>query len=85
MIINKTPAFNRKFKKLTQKQKEDFYEAIELFYINPLNSKLKTHKLKWKWKSFWSFRLNYSDRCIFYFLNNKEVLLYDIWDHWIYE
>ena len=84
MIIHKTPAFDRRFKKLTQKQKEDLYEAIELFYQDNFHPQLKTHKLKGKWSSFWAFRINYADRCIFYFLNQNEILLYDIGPHRIY-
>lgn len=85
MFVHKTPAFDKKFKKLSSKQKEDFYKAIELFFEDPYHPHLKTHKLKGQWKDFWSFRVNYSDRCIFFFLNQNEVLLYDIGGHHIYE
>lgn len=85
MIVHKTPAFDRKFERLTRQQKEDFYVAIELFYFDPYHARLKTHKLKGKWKDFWSFRVNYSDRCIFCFLTPEEVLLYDIGSHKIYK
>lgn len=85
MIVHKTPAFNRKFRKLTNQQREDFYKAIRVFYEDPFHSRLKTHKLKGDWKSFWAFRVNYSDRCIFSFIDNEEVLLYDIGSHDIYE
>ena len=84
MIIKKTPAFDRKFKKLSNEQKESLYAAIELFYDNPFHPKLKTHKLKGKWASFHAFRITYSERCIFCFLNNNEILLYDIGSHKIY-
>ena len=84
MIIKKTPAFNRKFKKLGNKQKEEFFTSLQLFYDDPFHPQLKTHKLKGKWSSFHSFRINYSDRCIFYFLNPAEVILYNIGSHKIY-
>lgn len=85
MVIYKTPSFNRKFKKLSFQQKEDFYQAIHSFFDNPFSSQLKTHKLKGKWESFYAFRINYSDRCIFSFISENEVLLYDIGSHTIYE
>jgi len=79
MIVHKTPAFDRKFKKLNA-----FFEVIKLFCYDPFLPKLKTHKLKGKWTSFHSFRINYSDRCIFYFLTANEIILYDIGSHEIY-
>ena len=84
MIIKKTPAFDRRFKKLTNKQKEDFFISLKLFDDDPFHPQLKTHKLKGKWSSFHAFRINYSDRCIFYFLSSKEVILYDIGSRRIY-
>jgi addiction module RelE/StbE family toxin len=85
MIIRKTPSFDRKFKKLSEKQKEDFFRSIKLLYKNIFHPQLKTHKLKGKWASFHSFRINYSDRCIFYFINPNEIAFYDIGSHKIYE
>lgn len=85
MIIHKTPAFDKKFKKLTNKQKEDFYKAIRFFCNDPHHPSLKTHKLAGKWKSFWALRLNFSDRCIFYFISRHEALLYDVGPHSIYD
>ena len=79
------PAFDRKFKKLTQKQKDLFFIALPLFYADPFHPQLKTHKLKGKWASFYAFRINYSDRCVFYFLNSEEVVLYDIGSHKVYK
>jgi proteic killer suppression protein len=85
MQIQKTPAFNRRFKKLSEQQKKDFYTALRLFCQDAFHPKLKTHKLKGRWKAFHSFRVNYSDRCIFYFLQNDDILLYDIGSHQIYQ
>ena len=85
MIIHKTPSFDRKFKKLSTIQKEDFYKMISLFMEDPFCPKLHTHKLKGKWSSFHSFRISYSDRCIFHFIHLDEVLLYSIGSHKIYE
>lgn len=85
MIIEKTPAFDRKFKKLTSKQQQDFFDAILIFQKDPHAQGLKTHKLQGKWKDFWAFRVNYSDRCIFLYTKENTVLLYDIGSHRVYE
>lgn len=85
MILRSTPAFDRSFRKLTRSQKEDFKKAIFLFNENNFHPFLKTHKLRGRWKNFWAFSLNYSDRCIFKYIKYNEVLLYDIGPHKIYE
>jgi len=79
--INYSSYFKQQYKQLTEKQKADFRQAIQLFTENPFHPKLKTHKLKGKWESFWSFSINYSDRVLFKFSGKGTVDLINIGDH----
>lgn len=83
--INFSSFFKRRYKQLTDRQKADFQHAIQIFSENPFHQKLKTHKLKGKWKSFWSFSINYSDRVLFTFSDKDVVDLINIGDHTIYK
>ena len=77
--------FTKNFKSykrgLNKKQKEKLAEAVDVFKKDCFDSRLKTHKLGGIMKDLWSFSINYSDRIVFYFLNNSEVLFVDIGDH----
>ncbi|MBI4378154.1 MAG: type II toxin-antitoxin system mRNA interferase toxin, RelE/StbE family [Nitrospinae bacterium] len=82
--INFSSFFKRRYKQLTDQQKADFKYAIQLFTENPFHPKLKTHKLKGKWKGFCSFSINYSDRVLFKLSDKDTVDLINIGDHSIY-
>ena len=84
LIIQKTPRFNRTYRKLSEQQKRDFKKAVRLFLLDPFDRKIKTHKLRGQLKNFWSFSINFSDRVLFQFLGERAVMLYDIGDHDIY-
>jgi mRNA-degrading endonuclease YafQ of YafQ-DinJ toxin-antitoxin module len=60
-------------------------EKEVIFVKNPFNPQLKTHKLKGKLKGLWSFSVTYSFRIVFEFINDDEVIFYDIGDHKIYQ
>lgn len=83
--VNSSTFFKRRYKELTLRQKADFKQAIQLFIENPFHPNLKTHKLKGKWKGFWSFSINYSHRVLFKFSDKNSVDLINIGDHSIYK
>lgn len=83
--VNYSSYFKRQYKQLTDQQKVDFRHAVQTFVENPFHSKLKTHKLKGKWKGFWSFSTNYSHRVLFKFSKKDTVDLINIGDHSIYK
>lgn len=78
-------AFEKKFQKykdkLTVKQKELLKEKILIFKDDIFDDRLKTHKLNWNLKDYYSFRISYKDRLKFKLLWNWNVFFYDVWDH----
>lgn len=78
-------AFEKKFQKykdrLTTKQKEILKEKLTIFKNDIFDESLKTHKLSWNLKDYYSFRISYKDRLKFKLQWNWEVFFYDIWDH----
>lgn len=77
--------FEYKFNKLPQKIQDIADAKILLFENNFLHPSLNTHKLKGHLSSFWSFYITKSYRILFKFLENNEVIYYDIDDHDIYK
>lgn len=57
----------------------------KLFRGNPFNQILKTHKLKGKYESFYSYSVTHSYRVLFRFLSGDKVIFYDIGTHEIYK
>ena len=54
------------------------------FRENPFDQRLKTHKLKGELLDFWAYSVNYQYRILFRFLDNNEVIYYDIGTHEVY-
>lgn len=77
--------FNDYKKKLSEKERLKLKEKIEIFKQNPLDPRLKTHKLKGRLKDYWVFSISYSDRILFRFLTKGKVFFIDIGDHSIYK
>lgn len=84
MRITASPRFERNYKKLPQRIKEQAKLREAVFRDDPFHPTLKTHKLSDK-KNIWSFSINYSYRIVFTFLRSKEVLFLDIGTHKIYK
>jgi len=64
-----------------QELKRRFWEALELFSMEPFNPRLRTHKLTGKLEGLLAFSVAFDCRVIFKFLDKNEVLLVDIGDH----
>lgn len=77
--------FVKQFKKLSNDKKERAIKAEKLFRKDPMDSRLKTHKLTGKLSDLWSFSINFSDRIIFEFLDEGEVIFHKIGDHGVYK
>ena len=86
--INKsytTPNFEDAFKKLSEEIKKIAKTKIILFEDNFLHPGLKTHKLKGPLSNFWAFSITKNYRVLFRFLEDNEVIYYDIDTHDIYK
>lgn len=56
----------------------------QMFLKNPFDLRFKTHKLKGKYKNFYSYSVAYQWRVLFRFIKKDEVIFYDIGTHEIY-
>ena len=75
-------------------QKSDIANALRSFDLaikkdrmfrqNAFTVSLRTHKLKGPLDGYWAYSVNLEYRVLFRFINNHEVLYYDIGTHEIY-
>lgn len=87
MKINKihyTSRFIKDFKKLSKNKQKLAVKREKIFKNNCFDSRLKTHKLTGSLKDYWAFSVTYSDRVLFKFVNEKEIIFYKIGSHEIY-
>lgn len=77
-------SFKNYKKKLSDKKSDKLRERLIIFKNDPFDSRLKTHKLKGNLKNYWSFSINYSDRILFRFVDDKTVFFIDVGGHSIY-
>jgi len=86
--INKiyyAPKFERRFCRLTKNTQLKALEKENIFRKNCFDPRLKTHRLKGRYKNYWSFSINYSYRILFQFCNDQEALFMDVGTHNIYQ
>ena len=79
------PSFVRQYKKLPEDLKTEVKQKIQLFKEDQNHLFLKTHKLKGKLNSHYSFSVNYDYRIIFEYKSKKEVSFLMIGNHDIYK
>ncbi|MCX6789711.1 MAG: type II toxin-antitoxin system mRNA interferase toxin, RelE/StbE family [Candidatus Gribaldobacteria bacterium] len=84
MIIRVSPKFEKQYKRLPKKIKEQAKEKEGIFRVYPFDPSLKTHKLSGKDSGCWAFWINYSYRIKFIFINQSEVLFLEVGLHNIY-
>jgi len=86
MKILYLPKFEKQYKRLPAKVKDLAEEREKIFRKNPLDSRLKMHKLHGKLSSFLALSINYEYRIIFDFVDKKKnvVRFYSIGKHDIY-
>lgn len=82
--INYTSNYLKAYQHLPQKIKKLQADKELLFKEYSFNPALRTHKLKGKYKNFYSYSVAYHWRVLFRFINQNEVIFYDIGTHEIY-
>ncbi len=84
--INYSPKFIKIYKKVKEEGlKKEIKEKIELFREEKNHKSLEVHKLKKTKRETYSFSVNYKDRILFRYLNEKEVVLLIFGDHDVYK
>lgn len=84
MDIEYSTNFAKQFRKLPTNLQQRAIAREKTFRINPFNPSLRTHKLSGRLNGLWSFSVDYSNRVIFRFLDNRSVLFISVGDHSIY-
>lgn len=87
MKINKihyTSRFIKDFKKLSKEKQKLAIIREKIFRDNCFDPRLKTHKLTGQLKDYWAFSVTHSDRVLFRFISEKEIIFYKIGSHEIY-
>lgn len=74
-------SFSSSFKRAFERQKEQFFQKLELFITDPFQPQLRTHKLSGNLKDLWSCSVEYDLRVIFFFVNDKTLIFEEIGSH----
>ena len=77
--------FSKSFRKLPLPIQNLAIRKDQWFRDDAFDARLKTHKLKGVLEGYWSYSVNLQYRVLFRFINNHEVLYYDIGTHGIYK
>ena len=85
MIIKVSSRFEKQYKRLSNKIKEQAKEKENIFRSYPFDPSLKTHKLSGRDEGCWAFWINYSYRIKFIFINQSEILFLEVGPHDIYK
>jgi addiction module RelE/StbE family toxin len=83
--IQYTPTFEKEFNKLPKEIQNQAVVRENIFRSDAFDPKLKTHKLKGKFKNYYSFSISHSYRIVFRFLSNGRILFVDCGDHSVYK
>ncbi len=84
MEIYYAPSFLQQLKSLEKDLQNEVIEKIELFKDRRSHKKLKVHKLKGRLAGRMSFSIDYRNRVVFRYLNDKAVILLAVGNHDIY-
>ena len=79
-----TPTFKKDFRKLPKNIQTEAIIKEKSFRNDVFDPKLKTHKLKGRFKNYYSFSITYAYRIVFRFIQKDKVLFIDCGDHSIY-
>jgi len=80
-----TSDFLKSIKKISPKTASLINKRERIFLSNCFDKRLKTHKLKGKLESYWSFSITYSHRILFRFIGENKVLFLIYGTHRIYK
>ncbi|MBI2444324.1 MAG: type II toxin-antitoxin system mRNA interferase toxin, RelE/StbE family [Candidatus Magasanikbacteria bacterium] len=81
MRIDRSSRFKRSYQKLPSPIKNSFDERIGLFFKNPFDPVLRTHKLHGNLDSYYAFCLRDGYRVLFEFADRDSILLVNIGGH----
>lgn len=84
MKIYYSRKFAKEYKKLPIRLKIQAEKKEKIFRNNPLDPRLKTHKLTGKLQEFWSFSIDHKHRIIFEFESSQTVWFHSVGTHQIY-
>lgn len=84
LTIYPTRNFIKAFKKLPKEIHRFCIEKEKNFKANPHDQRLKTHRLKGDLDGYWSYSINHQYRILFKFINQHDVIYFDIGTHEIY-
>jgi len=84
MRIIYSPQFSREYQQLPEIIKIKAEGKEKIFYANPFDARLKTHKLEGRLSELWSFSIDYRYRVVFELKNEKTVIFHAVGDHSIY-
>ena len=73
IAVHFKPTFVRQFKKLPSDLQDEVIEKIHEFKHSKNHKKLKVHKLRGALKNYYSFSIDYKNRIVFQYENNREV------------
>ena len=82
--IRVTSLFEKHYRKLPKRVKEEAKKRERVFREHPFHSTLRTHKLHGVEKEAYAFWISYSYRIKFIFLDEESVLFLDVGTHDIY-
>lgn len=85
MNVEYSPKFLRMYKKLPGDVKNSAEEKIKIFRKNPLDARLKTHKLGGPLRNYWAFWIDHKYRILFAFWDSKTARFHTVGDHSIYQ
>jgi len=82
--VHITSEFEKSYRKLPLRVKKLAEKKDKWFRQDAFDSRLHTHKLKGELEGYWSYYANYQYRILFRFIDDNEVIYYDIGTHDVY-
>lgn len=75
MKLRRTNAFDRAYRKLTEKHRLGVDSALRIFFLNPFDVRLRNHKLSGSREGVRSIRAGYDLRILYVESSEQEVFL----------
>ena len=78
--VTYTQRFKKNYKKLADKEKEQFKRKMRLFVENPFHPSLRTKHIQGA-KDYFEFSVNMDIRVIWFYENDKMIIIVDVGPH----
>ena len=85
MKVLYSPKFVSQYKKLPKQLKLEVVARERIFFANPFDPRLKTHRLTGKLKGLWAYSIDRKHRIIFEFVDKNTIQLHSVGTHDIYK